>query len=53
MSNMARLRLQEKEQIAIFLRLFIARERALLNFGGFVEVVGKFILLVIIVSLLH
>jgi hypothetical protein len=42
---MSRLRLEKEEEIAVFLRLVVVREHALLDFGGIVEVAGDFVLL--------
>lgn len=45
MRDMPGLRLQEKQEIAIFLRLVIIWENTFLNLGSILEVAGDFILL--------
>lgn len=45
MCYVSRLRLEQKEQISVFLRLLVVGKEAFLEFGRFVEVVRNFILL--------
>lgn len=45
MGNVTRLRLQQKQEIAVFLSLLIVREKTFLRVGGIVEMAGDFILL--------
>jgi hypothetical protein len=45
MRNVPWLCLEEEKEIAVFLRLFVVREEALLQLGGFVEVACNLVLL--------
>jgi hypothetical protein len=50
MRDVSGLGLEQKEQISVFLRLFVVGEKALLQFGGIVKMAGHFVLLVCIVN---
>jgi hypothetical protein len=45
MGNMTGLRLQQKQEIAVFLGSIIVREETFLRVGGVIEMAGDFILL--------
>ena len=45
MRNVPRLRLEEKEQVSVFLRLLVIGKEALLKLSGFIEVACNLILL--------
>jgi hypothetical protein len=40
--DVARLGLQQEQQVAVFLRLFVVREGALLDLGAALEMAGNF-----------
>lgn len=45
MCNVSRLRLQKKQQVAVFLRLIIIGEDTFLDFSSIFEMTGDFVLL--------